>query len=155
MWYLPKSTPFIQAKASLVAQTIKHLPVMQKTWIQSLGREDTLEKGMATHSSILAWRIPWTEKPGRLQSMGSKRVRQDGATNTVQANFYSTFLDLMWYGWEIWLCMCGWVCLYSLPINATSKFSCFSLIPILKMPTLSKGIEYFISISIWSMKKLA
>ena len=50
---------------SLVAQTVKNLPVMWKTWVQSLGWEDPLEKGMATHSSILAWRIPWTEEPGR------------------------------------------------------------------------------------------
>ena len=60
--------------ASLVAQTVKNLPMMQKIWVQSLGREDPLEKGMATHSSILAWTIPWTEEPGRLQSMGSQRV---------------------------------------------------------------------------------
>ena len=52
--------------ASLVAQMVKNLPAMQKTWIQSIGQEDTLEKGMATHSSILAWEIPWTEEPGRL-----------------------------------------------------------------------------------------
>ena len=53
---------------------VKKLPEMQETWIQSLGREDPLEKGMATHSSILAWRIPWTEEPGGLQSMGSQRA---------------------------------------------------------------------------------
>ena len=50
--------------ASLVAHTIKNLPAVQKTWVQSLGQEDTLEKGMATHASILAWRIPWAEEPG-------------------------------------------------------------------------------------------
>ena len=55
---------------------------MRETRIQSLGREDSLEKEMATHSSILAWRIPWTEEPGRLQSMGSQRVRYDRVTNT-------------------------------------------------------------------------
>ena len=59
---------------SLVAQMVKNLPVMQDTWAQSLGQEDPLEKGVATHSSILAWRIPWTEEPGRLQSMGSQRA---------------------------------------------------------------------------------
>ena len=58
----------------LVAQMVKHLPTMRETRVQSLGREDLLEKEMATHSSILAWKIPWTEKPGRLQSMGSERV---------------------------------------------------------------------------------
>ena len=53
---------------------VKNLPVMQETWVRSLGWEDSLEEGMATHTSILAWRIPWTEEPGRLQSMGSQRV---------------------------------------------------------------------------------
>ena len=57
-----------------MAQIVKCLPVMQETWVQSLGREDPLEKGMATHSSILAWKIPWMEEPGRLQSIGSQRV---------------------------------------------------------------------------------
>ena len=56
----------------LVAQTVKNLPPMQETWVQSLSREDPLEKEMATHSSIVAWRIPWTEKPGGLQPMGSQ-----------------------------------------------------------------------------------
>ena len=60
-----------------VAQMMKNLPAMQENWVQSLGQEDPLEKEMATHSSILAWRIPWTEEPGRLQTMGSKRVRYD------------------------------------------------------------------------------
>ena len=58
--------------ASLVDQLVKNQPVMQETQVQFLGREDRLEKAMATHSSILAWRIPWTEEPGRLQSMGYK-----------------------------------------------------------------------------------
>ena len=57
-----------------MAQTVKNLPAIQETWVQSLGQEDPLEKGMATHSSILAWEIPWTEEPGGLQSMGSQRV---------------------------------------------------------------------------------
>ena len=61
-----------QLGASLVAQTVKNLPAMWETWVQSLGWEDPLEEGMATHSSILAWRIPWTEEPGGLQSMGSQ-----------------------------------------------------------------------------------
>ena len=62
---------------SLVAQRVKRLPAMQETWGRSLGQEDPLEKEMATHSSTLAWKIPWTEKPGRLQSMGSQRIRHD------------------------------------------------------------------------------
>ena len=64
-------------RASLVAQRLKRLPAMQEPWVPSLVWEDPLEKEMATHSSILAWRIPWTEEPGRLQSMGSQRVGHD------------------------------------------------------------------------------
>ena len=60
-----------------MAQLVKNLPVMQETWVQSLGWEDPLEKGKATHSSILAWRIPWTEEPGRLQSIALQRVAHD------------------------------------------------------------------------------
>ena len=63
--------------ASLVAQTVKRLPVTWETQVQSLGREDLLEKEMATHSSIPAWSIPWMEEPDRLQSMGSQRVGHD------------------------------------------------------------------------------
>jgi len=73
--------------ASLVAQTVKNMPVMQETWVWSLGQEDPLEKGMASHSSILAWRIPWTE-PGGLQSTGSQRLRSNLVSNTF------TFLSL-------------------------------------------------------------
>ena len=60
-----------------MAQTVKRLPTMLETWVRSLGLEDPLEKEMSTHSSTLAWRIPWMEKPGRLQSMGSQRVGHD------------------------------------------------------------------------------
>ena len=62
---------------SLVAQMVKHLPTMWETRVQSLGQEDPLEKEMATHSSTLVWKIPWTEEPGRLQSMGLQRVGHD------------------------------------------------------------------------------
>ena len=62
---------------TLVAQMVKRLPTLRETQVQSLGREDPLEKEMATHSSILGWKIPWTEEHGRLQSMGSQRVRHD------------------------------------------------------------------------------
>ena len=58
----------------MVAQMVKNLPAMQKTWVQSLGQEDPLEKGMATHSSIRAWRILWTQEPGGLQSMGLQKI---------------------------------------------------------------------------------
>ena len=66
--------PLQHSWASFVAELVKDLPAMQETWVQSLGWEDPLEKGKATHSSILAWRITWTEEPGRLQSMGLQRV---------------------------------------------------------------------------------
>ena len=66
--------------ASLVAQRVKNLPTMQETQVLFLSQEDPLEKDMATHSSVLAWEIPWTEEPGGLQSMGSQRVGHDSAT---------------------------------------------------------------------------
>ena len=69
-------------KVSLAAQTVNKLPVMQETRVQSLGQKDSLEKGMATHSSILAWRIPWTEEPESLQSTGAQRVRHNWSKNT-------------------------------------------------------------------------
>ena len=63
--------------ASLVAQMVKNLSAIRESWVRSLGQEDSLEKGMVTHSSILAWRIPWKEEPGGLQSSGSQRVGHD------------------------------------------------------------------------------
>jgi len=65
---------FHEKGASLVSQMVKNLPAMRETWVLSLGQEDSLEKRMVTHSSILTWRIPWTEEPGRLQSMGLQRA---------------------------------------------------------------------------------
>ena len=83
--------PVIQlVRATLVAQTVKILPAMQKIWVQSLGQEDALKKGMATHSSILAWRIPWREKPGSLQSMGCK---ESDMTERL------TLLTSRWWDW--------------------------------------------------------
>ena len=69
--------PLQYSWASLVTQPVKNLPAMRETWVQSMGCEDPLEKGKATYSSILAQRIPWTEKPGRLQSVGLQRVGHD------------------------------------------------------------------------------
>ena len=69
-----KGYPLQYSWASLVAQLVKNPPAMWETWVQSLGWKDPLEKGTATHSSNLAWEIPWTEEPGGLQSMGSKRI---------------------------------------------------------------------------------
>jgi len=68
---------YVEFIASLVAQMVKRTPAMQETWVRSLGWEDPLEKEMATHSSTLAWKIPWTEEPGRLQSMGLQTVRHN------------------------------------------------------------------------------
>ena len=65
---------FLMLKTSLVAQMVKRLSTMRETWVRALGWEDPLEKEMATHSSTIAWKIPWTEEPGRLQSVGSQRV---------------------------------------------------------------------------------
>ena len=72
-----------------MTQMVKRLPTMQVTWVQSLDWEDLLEKEMATHSSTLAWKIPWTEEPGRLQSMGSQRVGHDRATSLSLSLFSS------------------------------------------------------------------
>ena len=71
-------------RSSLVAQRLKRLPPMRETWVRYLGREDPLEKKMAIHSSILAWRMPWAEEPGWLQSTGSQRVGHDWTTSLTQ-----------------------------------------------------------------------
>ena len=68
---------------------VKNLPAVQETWVRSLGWEDPLEKGLATHSSIVAWRIPWTQKPGGLLSVGSQRVGHDGETNSFAFTFFA------------------------------------------------------------------
>ena len=80
--------------ASLVAQLVKNPPAMRQTWVRSLGWDDPLEEGMATHASILAWKIPWTEEPSRLRSMGSQRVRHDWVTkhSTAQHKHSKGFL---------------------------------------------------------------
>ena len=80
---------------SLVAQMVKNLPAIWETQVQPLGWEDPLEKGMTTHSSILACRTPWTEEPCGLQSMGSQRVRRDWATNTHTHNWIQHELDCL------------------------------------------------------------
>ena len=76
-WKKSYDQPRQHIRASLVAQLVKYLPAVQEIQVQSLGWEDPLEKEMATHSSILAWKTSWTEEPGGLQSMGSQRVRHD------------------------------------------------------------------------------
>ena len=111
VWSLSIILPYLQPsslllpRASLVAQTVKNPPSMQETWVQSLGREDSLEKGMATHSSILAWRVPRTEEPGGLQSMGSQRFALDRATHILLlAQPRSVLLSL---------CVCCFLCSHS------------------------------------------
>ena len=82
---------------SLVAQIVKNLPAVQETQVWSLGRKDPLEKGMATRSSILTWRIPWTEEPGGLQSMESQRVGHNWATNTQETLRENIDCSLHWH----------------------------------------------------------
>ena len=86
-----KNKTFLASGASVVAQMVENLPAMGETRAWSLGLEDPLEKGMATHSTILAWRTPWTEEPGRLQSMGLQRVGPNWATNTFTSLFIFCF----------------------------------------------------------------
>ena len=81
----------ITARASLVAQRVKRLPAMQETWVRSLGQEDPLEKAMATHSSSLAWKIPRTEKPGRLTVHGIAKSR----TRLSDFTFFLSFLSFL------------------------------------------------------------
>ena len=81
----------ITARASLVAQRVKRLPAMQETWVRSLGQEDPLEKAMATHSSTLAWKIPRTEKPGRLTVHGIAKSR----TRLSDFTFFLSFLSFL------------------------------------------------------------
>ena len=82
---------------SLVAPMVKRLSTMRETWVWSLGRENPLEKEMAIHSSAIAWKIPWTEEPDRLQSMGSQRVRHDWATSLILAmNTPCSFCEECW-----------------------------------------------------------
>ena len=84
-------------QSSLVAQMVKNPPAMQETWVQSLDQEDPLEKEMATHSSIHAWKIPWTEQPGGLQSMRSQSVEHDWVTNTFTS---LSDLSLTLHNWQ-------------------------------------------------------
>ena len=84
-FFFPKVTLTLPGK-SLVAQTVKRLPIMRETRVRSLGRKDSLEKEMAIHSSTLAWKIPWTEEPGRLPFMGSQRSGHDLSPSFLSNN---------------------------------------------------------------------
>ena len=81
--YIPRIFLLNAHIINLVAQTVKNLPAMQKTWVRSLDQEDPLENGVTTHSSVLAWEIPWTEKPGGLQAVGAPRIGHGWATNSL------------------------------------------------------------------------
>ena len=85
--WVPLGISFYLRWASLVAPMMKNVPAMQETWVWSLGQEDPLEKRMATFSRSLAWRIPWTEEPGGLQSLGSQRVRYNWTTDFLIISF--------------------------------------------------------------------
>ena len=93
---------------TLVAQMIKNLPIMWETWVWSLGLEDPLEKERVTHSSILAWEIPWTEEPGGLQFMDLQGIRQDWATNTnlIRPYAYSSNSAMPKASWDLLPCNC-------------------------------------------------
>ena len=99
-------------RTSLVAQTVKHLPTMQETWVQFLGQEDLPQKEMATHSSILAWRIPWREKPGRLQSYlekpmdgGTRQATVHGVTESdTTERLHFSFCHLKTLSDGVWFC---------------------------------------------------
>ena len=88
------------AGPSLVAQRVKRLPTIRETQVRSLGWEESLEKEMATHSSTLAWKFPWTGKPGRLQSMGSQRVWHDWATSLSLGRMHGTGLCILSKHWQ-------------------------------------------------------
>ena len=122
---------------SLVAQTVKRLPTMQDTWVWSLGWEAPLEKEMATHSSTLAWRIPWTEEPCRLQSVGSQRVGHNWATSLPSTSFLPyklcKYLEIIMYlsrGHLVLLLVSIWAKEYALnPVKNLPEFKVdFSLL---------------------------
>ena len=92
---------------SPVVQTVKRLPTMQETQVQSLGQEDLMEKEMATHSSILAWKIPWTEEPGRLQSMGSQRVKTRLSDFTSLSFTFFFSISITWGSSSLRISICG------------------------------------------------
>ena len=147
---------FISFWASLVAQTVMNLPAVQETWDQFLGQEGCLEKGVATHSSILVWRIPWTKELGRLQSMGLQRVGHDWVTNTPLASIPSLGLlasltvstNLILYFLNHALSLPSQFTLFILSpvirvqLNLNSKFKEFGLIfLIVQSPSLSPYSE--------------
>ena len=131
--------------ASLVAPMVKNLPIVQETRVQSLAREDPLEKGMATHSSILAWRIPWTEEPGRLQSMESQRAGHDWVTNN--SNNYCSQSSAPWilciqqtHSRELPFKQMSWICV------GRQHFNNYSIC-LVTIPYLLKSFKIFKSVN--------
>ena len=122
--------------ASLVAQMVKNLPAMQDAQFRSLSGEDTLEKGMSTHSNILTWRIPWTEKPGGLQSMGLQRVRHNWATNIFTFWILSQFSHFLeketcWHHVQFMakvVCITGETHSFYKPLTILSSHPCVGLL---------------------------
>ena len=104
----------------LVAQMVKNLSAMWKTRVRSLGQEDALEKGMTTHSSIFAWRIPWTEEPGGLQSMGSQRVGHDWTANTLTSHRQSVSQSVQLLS-RVWLFAAPWITQAELKVNTGTR----------------------------------
>ena len=128
-------------RASLVPEMVKNLSAMQEIGVQFLGRKDALEKGMATHSNILAQRIPWTEGPSRLQSMGLQRIQHDLAAEYVHT-----------------ICHCSWVCTYTPTPNQfyfhkrwTAKCSAWNSI----LWEISPSLLSFLASWQWSYKAIA
>ena len=110
---------FCSFRASLVAQMEKRLPAIGETQVWSLGQEDPLEKEMATHSSFLAWEILWTEKPGRLQSMGSQRVGRDCVASLSFFPFLCSFKTTFWNSQNLYQSVC---CNYSTSLPKENHF---------------------------------
>ena len=117
-----KGYPLQYSRASLVVLLVKNPSVMWETWVRSQGWEDPLEKRRATHSSILAWRIPWTEEPGRLQSMGSQRVGHNWVTFTFTFSYYLVRTPSARVAWVV---VVGFVCaqVISLSLHFILNFS--------------------------------
>ena len=134
--------------ASLVAQTVKRLPAMWETQVRSLVREDPLEKEMAIHSSTLVWKIPWTEEPGRLQSMGSQRVRHNWVTSLSFPFLY------MWVGkgYEEWNISCEFLISVGTNIVSFGNFLCYTQLS--RTPCFSYKISDTIIIAFHSTYEL-
>ena len=117
---------------------VKKVPAIQETRVRSLGQEDSLEKGMVTHSSILAWRMPGTEEPGRLQSMGLERVGHDRVTNTFLLRQFGSIEK----SWNLELGgSCFWVCHLSVLRAAAGSLTSLSIILVIFTTNYHRGVN--------------